>query len=243
MPHAAGSAAVGCGRQHLLGLKHSARTHLCAHAGAVSDRLDNEHAHEQAAAAHAATATLSLTPHVLPQHMYKGKQAQNGMPGALALLRPLFIARGRCADGTAEPLALLRPFLAVIVDAEASGPITAAALVALRRLLTCPLLTLFHPVAVQDALHAVVSALTMCKFEATNPWHDQLVLCKILQTLDACLEGPAGRLLHDGDVCAIFQAVYRIGFDTQVVAELSGAPAVQILLPYACMARVCLHAA
>jgi hypothetical protein len=72
-------------------------------------------------------------------------------------------------------------------------------------------------------MHGIVSALTMCKFEATNPWHDQMVLCKILQTLDACLEGPSGRLLRDVDVCAIFQAVYRIGFDTQVVAELSGA--------------------
>jgi hypothetical protein len=50
-----------------------------------------------------------------------------------------------------------------------------------------------------------------------------MVLCKILQTLDSCVECPSGRLLGDSDICAIFQAVYRIGFDTQVAAELSGA--------------------
>jgi hypothetical protein len=88
----------------------------------------------------------------------------------------------RCfADGAAEPLTLLQPFLDVITDAEASGPITAAALAALRRLLTGPFLTLFSPAATQRALHEAVAALTMCKFEATNPWHDQMVLCKILQ--------------------------------------------------------------
>ena len=129
------------------------------------------------------------------------------------------------ADGAAEPLDLLRPFLAVIVDAEASGPVTAAALGAVRRLLACPFLTLFEPAAAQAALRATVAALTACKFEATDAWHDQLVLCTILHTLAACLEGPAARWLRDADVCAAFQAVYRIGFDTQVMAELSGAAA------------------
>jgi hypothetical protein len=71
-------------------------------------------------------------------------------------------------------------------------------------------------------MHSVVAALTMCKFEATSQWHDQMVLCKILQTLDSCVECPSGRLLLDSDICAVFQAVYRIGFDTQVAAELSG---------------------
>ena len=118
---------------------------------------------------------------------------------------------------------LLQPFLDIIVDAEASGPITAAALGAVSRLLHSPMLTHFHPAAAQHALHCAVAALTMCKFEATNPVHDQIVLGKILTTLEACVAGPTGRLVTDTDVCAIYQAVYRIGFDTQVVAELSGA--------------------
>lgn len=72
-------------------------------------------------------------------------------------------------------------------------------------------------------MHAVVVALGGCKFEATNPWHDQAVLTRILQTLEACIACPSGRLLSNTDACAVFQAVYRIGFDTQVVQELSGA--------------------
>lgn len=71
-------------------------------------------------------------------------------------------------------------------------------------------------------MHAIVVALGACKFEATNPWHDQAVLTRILQTLEACVAGPAGKFLTNVDACAVFQAVYRIGFDTQVVQELSG---------------------
>ena len=85
-----------------------------------------------------------------------------------------------------------------------------------RKLLHTPLLAHFPAAAVARAMHAVVVALGACKFEATNPWHDQAVLTRILQTLEACITCPSGRLLSNTDACAVFQAVYRIGFDTQV---------------------------
>jgi golgi-specific brefeldin A-resistance guanine nucleotide exchange factor 1 len=102
--------------------------------------------------------------------------------------------------------------------------VTAAALVSVRKLVHAPLLMHFPAPAVARTMHAVVVALSACKFEATNPWHDQAVLTRILQTLEACIASPSGRMLSNADACAVFQAVYRIGFDTQVVQELSGAP-------------------
>jgi golgi-specific brefeldin A-resistance guanine nucleotide exchange factor 1 len=128
-----------------------------------------------------------------------------------------------CAAENSEPLQLLQPFLDIITSAEASGPITGAALVSVRKLLHSPVLSHFPSASVARAMHAVVVALGACKFEATNPWHDQAVLTRILQTLEACIACPSGGILSNTDACAVFQAVYRIGFDTQVVQELSGA--------------------
>lgn len=91
-----------------------------------------------------------------------------------------------------------------------------------RKLLHTPVLSHFPSNSVARAMHAVVVALGACKFEATNPWHDQAVLTRILQTLEACIACPSGRMLNNTDACAVFQSVYRIGFDTQVVQELSG---------------------
>ena len=113
------------------------------------------------------------------------------------------------------------PFLRIIVDGMASGPITAVALMSISHLLTNNVLGLLDS-RVSQSMHDIVAAVRHCKFEATDPAHDQMVLCKILQTLCTCLHCPTGRHLSDDDVCAVFQSAYRIGFDTQIVLELSG---------------------
>ena len=54
-----------------------------------------------------------------------------------------------------------------------------------------------------EAMHAVADAVTLCRFEATEPDHDDVVLSKILHVLLECMRCPTGRLLSDDDVCNI----------------------------------------
>ena len=62
-----------------------------------------------------------------------------------------------------------------------------------------------------EAMRAVADAVTLCRFEATDPDRDDVVLSKILHVLLECVTCPTGRLLGDDDVCNVVQACYRIG--------------------------------
>lgn len=122
-----------------------------------------------------------------------------------------------------QSLDLLKPFLRIIVTDAASGPITAAALLSVKRLLLEDALGTLGAPGIAAAMQETVAALTFCKFEATHDTYDQMVLCNILQTLCAALACPSGCYLTDGDVVNMFEAAYRIGFDMQIVPYLSGA--------------------
>ena len=84
------------------------------------------------------------------------------------------------------------------------------ALSAVHKVLKHGLISETNPHAAQ-AMHAVADAVTLCRFEATDPDHDDVVLSKILHVLLECMRCPTGRLLSDDDVCNIVQACYRIG--------------------------------
>ena len=84
------------------------------------------------------------------------------------------------------------------------------ALSAVHKVLKHGLIGESNPHAAQ-AMHAVADAVTLCRFEATDPDHDDVVLSKILHVLLECMRCPTGRLLSDDDVCNIVQACYRIG--------------------------------
>ena len=116
-------------------------------------------------------------------------------------------------EASAAPLAYLPPFLEVIRSVDTSGPITGAALAALDNLLRGGLV---RPGGVEApaAIHAIVGAVTHCRFEATDPDSDEAVLARILHVLLQCLKCPAGRLLSDDAVCSAVQTCYRIGHQT-----------------------------
>ena len=84
------------------------------------------------------------------------------------------------------------------------------ALSAVHKVLKHGLISETNPHAAQ-AMHTVADAVTLCRFEATDPDHDDVVLSKILHVLLECMRCPTGRLLSDDDVCNIVQACYRIG--------------------------------
>lgn len=66
------------------------------------------------------------------------------------------------------PAEFLAPFLAVVRSDETSGPITASALAALHSILSSGLVAPSAPGAA-DAMHALVDAVTHCRFEVGNP--------------------------------------------------------------------------
>ncbi|CAL8465729.1 g5265 [Coccomyxa elongata] len=120
-----------------------------------------------------------------------------------------------------EPLTYLGPFLEVIRSPETSGPITGVALTSVRRLLNQ---YLFGEAAsgVKAAMQATAEAITQCKFEATDPAADEVVLYKILQVLLACVKCPGGQLLSHDNILSIFQACFRIGhYQTERSKDMS----------------------
>jgi len=70
---------------------------------------------------------------------------------------------------------------------------------------------------------------THCRFEATDPDSDEVVLSKILQVLLACVRGAAGRLITDDMVCEMVQTCYRMAFQGRL-SELLRKTAEQTLL-------------
>ena len=112
--------------------------------------------------------------------------------------------------GDMRPNDFLEPFLDIVRSVETSGPITGTALSSIHVLLTENMIGQ-EPKEAKLAMHKIVDAVTHCRFEATDPSSDEVVLSKILQVLLACISCPSGELLSDDDVCNIIQACYRIG--------------------------------
>lgn len=100
--------------------------------------------------------------------------------------------------------ALLAPFLQVIQASSTSAPITILALKAIRKFLSygfiCPESPRF-PVAMQS----LSTAITHCRFEASDSAQDEVVLLMILHLMEDMLSGPGGSLLSDESVCEMME--------------------------------------
>ena len=90
-----------------------------------------------------------------------------------------------CAD-------FIRPFLKCIVSVETSGPITSQALSAVHKILKRDLIFGSDDVEKAVVVRDISEAVTMSRFEATDPDHDDAVLCKILHVLIDCVACPSG---------------------------------------------------
>ncbi|KAF8061912.1 hypothetical protein HT031_004172 [Scenedesmus sp. PABB004] len=109
-----------------------------------------------------------------------------------------------------QPLEFLAPFLKLVREPEVSGPITGVALTALWRLLSSGVLDV-RAVGAAEAVNAIVQSTTQCKFEATSPASDEVVLFNILQVLQAVVRCEAGAYLSDESVCKAYQAAFMLG--------------------------------
>jgi brefeldin A-resistance guanine nucleotide exchange factor 1 len=62
----------------------------------------------------------------------------------------------------------------------------------------------------------VADTVTHCRFEATDPESDDVVLMKILRVLLACLVCPAGHLLTDDLVWSMLQTCFRMSIQSRL---------------------------
>lgn len=118
-----------------------------------------------------------------------------------------------------NPSVYLKPFLDVIRSDETGAPITGVALSAIYKILTMEVFDL-NTVHVEDAMHAIVDAVTSCRFEVTDPASEEVVLVKILQVLLACMRSKNSIVLSNQDVCTIVNTCFRVVHQAGTKGEL-----------------------
>jgi brefeldin A-resistance guanine nucleotide exchange factor 1 len=101
---------------------------------------------------------------------------------------------------TFDTPSLLHPFLQVIQASATSAPITSLALVAITKFFSYNLISHESP-RLSLAMQSLSSAITHCRFEASDSAADEIVLLRILKLMEGMLSGPGGDLLSDESVC------------------------------------------
>lgn len=101
---------------------------------------------------------------------------------------------------------ILSPFFAIVRSPLSTGPITAAALSALHSFFVCGLIS-SSSIALETALVEISSAVSHCKFEASDSSGDEVVLLKIMAVIQDCLCGSVGKVLGDIEVCEMLETV------------------------------------
>lgn len=100
--------------------------------------------------------------------------------------------------------ALLSPFLQVIQASSTSAPITILALKAIRKFLSYGFISPESP-RFPLAMQSLSTAITHCRFEASDSAQDEVVLLMILHLMEDMLSGPGGALLSDESVCEMME--------------------------------------
>ncbi|KAI0132007.1 Sec7 domain-containing protein [Xylariales sp. AK1849] len=100
--------------------------------------------------------------------------------------------------------ALLNPFLQVIQSSATSAPITILALKAIRKFLSYGFISPASP-RFPLAMQSLSTAITHCRFEASDSAQDEVVLLMILNLMEDMLSSPGGALLSDESVCEMME--------------------------------------
>ncbi|KAI9821685.1 MAG: GDP/GTP exchange factor for ARF [Pycnora praestabilis] len=133
----------------------------------------------------------------------KGKSMQdNPLMSAFSRLRGDLAG---CKDiQSFDTPALLYPFLQVIRSSSTSAPITSLALIAITKFFNYNLITRDSP-RLPLAMQRLSSAITHCRFEASDSAADEIVLLRILNLMESMLSRPGGETLGDGSVCEMME--------------------------------------
>ncbi|KAF2121528.1 cytohesin-2 [Lophiotrema nucula] len=133
----------------------------------------------------------------------KGKSLQdNPLISAFARLRNDL--KG-CKDiRTFHTPSMLHPFLQVIRSSSTSAPITSLALIAITKFLSYNIIGHDSP-RLPEAMQQLSSAITHCRFEASDSAADEIVLLRILKLMEGMISGPGGEVLGDESVCEMME--------------------------------------
>ncbi|KAH9882098.1 hypothetical protein J1614_001270 [Plenodomus biglobosus] len=133
----------------------------------------------------------------------KGKSLQdNPLMAAFARLRNDL--KGCKNIRTFDTPSMLHPFLQVIRSSSTSAPITSLALIAITKFLSYGIISHDSP-RLPEAMQQLSSAITHCRFEASDSAADEIVLLRILRLMEVMISGPGGEVLGDESVCEMME--------------------------------------
>ncbi|KAF2265766.1 cytohesin-2 [Lojkania enalia] len=133
----------------------------------------------------------------------KGKSLQdNPLISAFARLRSDL--KGYKDIRTFDTPSMLHPFLQVIRSSSTSAPITSLALIAITKFLSYNIIGHDSP-RLPEAMQQLSSAITHCRFEASDSAADEIVLLRILKLMEGMISGPGGDVLGDESVCEMME--------------------------------------
>ncbi|KAK9473955.1 uncharacterized protein V1510DRAFT_311813 [Dipodascopsis tothii] len=146
----------------------------------------------------------------------RGRKSRAGQDNPLmanftSLRASLSECQGRAAAGALtadmgafDTPALFHPFLQVIRSSSITGPITSLALNAITKFLAYRIITPSSP-RLPLAMQLLSSAITHCRFEASDSAQDEVVLLRILHLMELMMNGTGGDLLSDESVCEMME--------------------------------------
>lgn len=110
---------------------------------------------------------------------------------------------------TIDPSIYLSPFLDVIQSDDIPAAATGVSLSALLKILKLEIFDEKTPGAA-EAVSTIVTAITNCRLEKTDPISEDAVMMKILQLLTGIMNHPASALLTDQAVCVIVNTCFQV---------------------------------
>eukprot|EP01120_Amphizonella_sp_Union-15-10_P005348 TRINITY_DN16101_c0_g1_i1.p1 TRINITY_DN16101_c0_g1~~TRINITY_DN16101_c0_g1_i1.p1 ORF type:complete len:236 (+),score=19.96 TRINITY_DN16101_c0_g1_i1:64-708(+) len=133
---------------------------------------------------------------------------------------------------------VMLPFLEVIRSKETSGPITGVALEAVHKFVQYGIIEAFP--TYDHVICSIVEAVTSCRFEATDPDLDAVVLMMIVKVLQECLLSKPGEDLTDELVHELVQTAFTMAIQLSLsvllrkTAEMSLVQIIQCIFSRYC---------
>lgn len=110
---------------------------------------------------------------------------------------------------TIDPSIYLSPFLDVIQSDDMPASATGVALSSILKILKFEVFDERTPGA-REAMESIVSGITACRLEKTDPVSEDAVMMKILQVLAGIMNHRASILLNDQAVCTLVNACFQV---------------------------------
>ncbi|XP_051125843.1 ARF guanine-nucleotide exchange factor GNL2 [Andrographis paniculata] len=108
-----------------------------------------------------------------------------------------------------DPSVYITPFLDVVQSDDIPAAATSVALQAILKILRLGIFDKKTPGA-KDAINTVVTAITGCRLEKTNPVAEEAIMMRILQVLTAVMRHPASVLLTDHSTCTVVNTCFQV---------------------------------